>query len=245
MLSAAEIKSVKFAKSISGYKQEEVDILLDKIEADYVQFERMLKEYQLKITACEDEIKELKSSQGSIQTVLLSAQNLADNIVKEAKEKSEEIIHNAEKNIIAITEKEKDLSSSFELKAQERKEALEKDLSEMIKQAQLKAESITNAANDSVARQQMLFDKLKLEIAAFKSSITAKYKEHLEIFNHIPDSVPSDPQYLAKLLTDEFNKEPEPEIFISKPLNTPEPEVENTSVQEDSSEGFKVEDING
>mgnify|MGYP002512989140 CR=1 FL=1 len=35
MLSATEIKNVKFARAMSGYKQEEVDILLDKIEADY------------------------------------------------------------------------------------------------------------------------------------------------------------------------------------------------------------------
>ena len=33
MLSASDIKNVKFSKSMSGYKQEEVDIFLDKVEA--------------------------------------------------------------------------------------------------------------------------------------------------------------------------------------------------------------------
>ena len=46
MLSAAEIRNVKFTKSKSGYKQEEVDVLLDKIEADYAQFDRAIKEYR-------------------------------------------------------------------------------------------------------------------------------------------------------------------------------------------------------
>ena len=35
MLSAAEIRNVKFAKSMSGYKQEEVDILLTAVLARY------------------------------------------------------------------------------------------------------------------------------------------------------------------------------------------------------------------
>ena len=248
MLSAAEIKSVKFAKSMGGYKQEEVDILLDKIEADYLQFDRAIKEYQAKIQACENEINELKAAQGSIQSVLLSAQGLADSIVNEAKEKSEEIIRNAENNITAITSKEKELSAAFEAKAQERRAALEKELSDMIKEAQLKADSITAAANDSVARQQMLFDKLKLEISAFKASVSAKYKEHLEILSHVPDSVPSDPQYMARVVAAAFDKSPEPEEFISKSSTAKAAkateEAEDTAhVEEESSAGFKIEEI--
>ncbi len=44
MLSVAEIRNVKFTKAMGGYKQEEVDVLLDRIEADYIQFERAFKE---------------------------------------------------------------------------------------------------------------------------------------------------------------------------------------------------------
>ncbi len=49
MLSVAEIRNVKFTKAMGGYKQEEVDVLLDRIEADYTQFERAFKEYKAKI----------------------------------------------------------------------------------------------------------------------------------------------------------------------------------------------------
>ena len=70
MLSAAEIRNVKFAKSMSGYKQEEVDILLDKIEADYVQYERIVKDFQTKTEELNKEIEELKNSQSSIHQEL-------------------------------------------------------------------------------------------------------------------------------------------------------------------------------
>ena len=219
MLSAAEIRESKFSKSMGGYKQEEVDILLDKVEADYAQFERTMKEYQAKVESLNKEIEELKASQNSIQNVLLSAQGLADRIVNEAKVKSEEIIKNAESNIAIITAREKELSTTFELKAQERKSTLEKELNEMVAKAQLKADTINKASQETVAKQQMLFDRLKLEIAAFKSSITNKYREHLEVLNTLPDTVPMDPKYVAEVMTTSLDKKTD----INKVLSNSEP----------------------
>lgn len=239
MLSALEIKNVKFSKSMGGYKQEEVDILLDKIEADIGQYERLVKDLQAKNEALTSEINELKASQSSIQSVLLSAQQLADRIVSEAKEKSEEIIKSAETNISVITAHEKELSATFELKAQERKAELEKELSDMVKKAQLKADSITAAADDSVARQQMLFDKLKIEIAAFKTAVTGKYKEHLAVLSALPDTVPSDPKSLAEIVSAEIDKAPEPARFIKAPAQ--EDNIKSASeVKEEDNFGFFI-----
>ena len=110
MLSANEIRNVRFSKSMSGYKQEEVDILLDKIEADYEQFERTLREMNAKITQLKEEVEDYKSSQGNIQNILISAQKFADQIVEEAKSKSAEIISSAEQSIQKITVQERELT---------------------------------------------------------------------------------------------------------------------------------------
>jgi len=246
MLSAGEIRNVKFGNAVGGYKKEEVDILLDKVEADYVQYERTIKEFQAKTEALTKEIEELKNSQGSIQNVLISAQRLADQIVNEAKEKSEEIIKNAEANISIITAREKELSTTFERKAQERKAVLEKELADMVKTAQLKADSIKAASDDSLARQQMLFEKIKLEVVAFKAALTAKYKEHLELLNSLPDSVPMSPDEMAKIIAATVDKAPDPETFISSgsPLELPEEDITEPEMEEDDSVGFIIENDN-
>ena len=233
MLNSADIKNITFSKSMGGFKPEEVDIFLDRVEADYLQFEQMMKQYQSKVEDLESQIENYKNSQNSIQNVLLSAQKLADQIVNEAKEKSGEIIRNAESNISVITAQEKELATAFEIKAQERKSALEKELETMIKNAELKAQSITAAAEDSVQRQQVLFDKLKLEIAAFKSAITAKYKEHLGILQDIPDTVQMDPKQMAEVISAKIDKLPEPEDFIVK--NNEKPSFE------EETDGFSVD----
>ncbi len=244
MLTVSEIKDVKFGRGMGGYKTEEVDIFLDKIEADYGAFECIIKEYELKVETLNSEIDGFKNSQSSIQSVLVSAQSLADRIVKEAKQKSEEIIKQAQTNIETITAHEKELSSAFELKAQEQKNALEKELKLMVENAQKKADAITVAAEERVNHQQMLFDKLKVEISAFKAGVSAKYKEHIELLSKIPDSVPGDPKYIAEVLAASYdkieasNKEEEKEIKsqtvpVSKPADTKGFTVETVETEEE------------
>ena len=234
MLTVADIKEVKFGRAMGGYKTEDVDVLLDKIEADYAAFERMIKEYDLKIETLNSEIEGFKSSQSSIQNVLVSAQGLADKIVKEAKEKSEQIITQAQNSIETITVHEKELSAAFELKAQEQKNALEKELKSMIEDARKKAQIITAGAEEQVKKQQMLFDKLKLEIATFKSGITAKYKEHIELIAKIPDTVSEDPKYIADVLGVEYDKKNQVKEEETK-------EVSGTSKPDEKASGFTIE----
>ena len=236
MFTAADIKNIAFSKARGGYSPEEVDIFLDKIESEYLQFERIVGDYESKIQELEAKIIGFEESQYSIQNVLLSAQKLADQIVDEAKVKSEEIIRNAESNITLITAREKEIATAFEIKANERKEILEKELEKMVSDAKLKADSITAAANDSVERQQVLFDKLKLEIAAFKSAITSKYKEHLSILQEIPETVPMDPKKMAEIIVAKIDAVPEAEAFIQK-ADMVEAEVK------EASSGFSIEEI--
>ena len=216
MFTSEDIKNVTFSKARGGFNPEEVDVFLDKVEADYLLFEKVSKDYQAKIAELESKVKDLEKAQNSIQNVLLSAQKLADQIVDEAKEKSDDIIKNAESNITLITAKEKEIATAFEIKAKERKETLEKELEKMVSGAKLKADSITAAAKDSVERQQVLFDKLKIEIAAFKSAVTSKYKEHLNILQEIPETVPMDPKKMAEVITAKIDAAPEAEEFIPK-----------------------------
>lgn len=232
MLSVSEIRDVKFSRAVGGYKAEDVDILLDKIEADYAAFERIIKDYELKVETLNSEIEGFKNSQNSIQNVLVSAQSLADKIVSEAKEKSEEIIKQAQMNIESITVREKELSAAFELKAQEQKSGLEKELKSMVEEAQKKSDAIVSATEERVKHQQMLFDKLKLEIASLKSSVTAKYKEHIELLSKIPDSVPASPEYVAEVLSASYDK-------IQASANTKTQDKETAEISSNSG-GFVI-----
>ncbi len=239
MLNAKDIRNVKFSKAVGGYKQEEVDILLDKVEADYELFERTLKDLQAKVEAAEKEVENYKNSQSSIQNVLVSAQKLADQIVDEAKAKSEQIIKNAEANIELITAREKEVAEEFERKAQERRDALQKELESMVGKAELKRDAIEKAAADSVKREQILFDKLKLEVSAFKAQVSRSYEEHLEILQKLPDVVPMNPENMVEAVAVAIDKAPNPESFFTaseEPVAEETVEIHTESVTDDNTE---------
>lgn len=206
MLSSKELQNIKFSNAVGGYKKEEVDILLDKMEVDLDKYERIVAEQNERIEQLLAEIEQYKVSQNSIQNVLLSAQKLADQIVEEAKQKSEQIVKEAEASIELITAKEKELSYAFDRKAGERKARLEEEIQAYLTQAQERANRIEKASEDCVEKQQIVFERLKLEIANFKSDITKRYREHLEILSKLPDTADIDPKLAAKAIAQNYSE---------------------------------------
>ncbi len=235
MLSANEIKNVRFSKAMGGYKQDEVDVLLDKVEADYEQFERTLREMNSRINELKAELAECKNTQGNIQNVLISAQKFADQIVEEAKVKSAEIIASAQENIEKITEQEKELTSAFDKKAGERKNAYQSDLDKIIGDAEKKQAAVEAATKACVDDQQALFNKMKLEVADFKAEIMAVYKAHLELITKLPDAIPTDPTEVAKAVELSFDTMPTVKEYAENPdafVLTEKEEAPDTAAEE-------------
>ncbi len=232
MLSANDIREVKFSKSVSGYKQEEVDIFLDAVESDYNNYEKIIADFQNKVNSLNQEIEDYKKSQSSIQNVLLSAQRLADNIVDEAKAKSEQMIKDAEAGVSDINERAKQISENFDTEMVAKRALAEKEITVMLDNAKKKAEAITLAAADSVSRQQTLFDKLKEEMAEFKAKVTQSYKEHLELLKQIPTAVSMDPNRVSEILSTEMDKAATQETVLEETTQDVDESAEQEAVEQ-------------
>lgn len=217
MLSSSDIGAIKFSKGISGYKAEEVDLFLEKIFSDYEEFEKERQSYMAKIAQLNEEVDSLKGSKDTINNVLMNAQRLADQMIEDAKQKSNEILKNAQASIEEITAQERLLSDAFQRKADERREELQRELDKKMAEGKTKAASLDAATKDAVDRQQVLFDRLKMEVASFKNDITKRYREHLELLQKIPDEVPMDPQTIARLLETALDEPPNIAKFVMVP----------------------------
>ena len=235
LLNAKGIKEAAFATSMSGYKKDEVDALLDKVFEDYQQFEVSISALQTRISTLEGELAEKELSMNSINTVLISAQKLADEIVANAKTEAENIVDTANTEAENIKLRTKKALEEIDLVLTEQKNNAQAQVDLMLEEAARKSEGMILAAKDSVTREQLLFDKLKSEVAEFKAQIKETYKLHLESLSKLPEEVVLNPELAAQTIEDIINKEPDLLKFIEKtpaPIYEEVEEIAEESVEE-------------
>ncbi len=228
------IRSVKFEYSMRGYKVADVEMFLDEVANDVdkliaqnralgERLSALMKEQGNgnKVGQNEAQAPEVPKVNNSdsiqnVQSILVSAQRFSDQIINEANEKAASILFEANTKAKEIDEKVANVLAAFEKDIAERKANADSEISKMLTDAAIKSEGIITAAHDSVARQQMLFDKLKVEVSEFKKRLFDNHKQQLEILQRIPDSVPYDPEQAAKVLEFEVDAEPDFRSFLPK-----------------------------
>lgn len=249
MLTSQEIKEITFSSAVGGYKKDEVDVFLDSVESDYIRFERVLAERDARIRDLEEKLQGFSKSQESINNVLFNAQRVADQITEEAKAKADEMIQNAQNEVIEINEKSKALSSEFEAVSNEKKSKLESEIAAMLNDAKEKKIYIENATTLTVKKQQELFDKLKEEIMAFRTEITNKYKEHLKLLSEMQISADVNPEEIAKAIEENELKETEEakaeetEQIIAPEEETAETAFDLTGLDKEEFENLDEEEL--
>ena len=242
MLSSNDVRDVKFSKAMGGYKQEEVDTFLDTVEEDFRQYEAYVKNLEEKLTAANAEVEEYKTSQASLQSVLISAQQLADNIVNDAKATAQKIVEDAKAAAEVATGEAKNMLVNFDEKLGEKRDAAKREMDELLKKAEEKKAATDAAAADAVRREQALFDKLRLEISEFKGEMMELYKRHIELISKIPDCVAMDAQRAAEAVALEIEKEPDVAQFIASEPEVEE-EVPQVEINLEPQEELTVEEI--
>ncbi len=204
MLNAEEIRNITFSNAMKGYKKEEVDILLDKIESDYEQFARQLRIMQEKNSELTKQLADTNSSKDSIQTVLLSAQKLADQIVADAKIKADEIMAQAHSELEEYKINRQQMMDDIDREYLDKKAQHEKDFADLVAESDKKHEAMIAAAAQSVDKQQALFDRLHIEASAFKSDMLSRCKALVMALNELPDEVPMDAKRAAAAIQSQF-----------------------------------------
>ena len=231
-----EIRAIEFTKTaMGGYKQAEVDEFIDEIARQIENMALKMKDYDMKNRELESKLSDTSVSHASIQNVLIAAQKVADEVERDAKEKAAAILREAEEKKAEIDAKceqaLKIAKERIEADKREADEQTEKLLSDTAK----KVDGMTKAARDSVEREQLLFDKLKVEMQEFRKQLTAQFVEQAEMLKKLPYEVPLDPERAAKAVTFEYDKEPDVRAFIAEENNA-EKFIESISTEDEKEE---------
>ncbi len=108
-----DLDNIKFKKNFMGYKEDQVNEVLDSIIQDYELYIKENIELKDRISVLNEGIQHYKNIEESLQNTLIVAQQTgeeikknsyakADNIVKEAELKAQKIINDANQEVIKI-----------------------------------------------------------------------------------------------------------------------------------------------
>lgn len=105
MITPQEADQYVFSKSsFGGYNMAQVDAFLDELVADYTTLFKENTSLKNKIKVLVDKVEEYRSTEDAMRKALLTAQRLADNMVKEAEEAKRKALEAAEAEVKSTVE---------------------------------------------------------------------------------------------------------------------------------------------
>ncbi len=110
MLTPETIASRRFDKQMGGYKQDEVEAFLQQVAAEYARVLREKEELEQKMDVLAEKVEQYREDEDSLRSALIGAQKLGDSVIRDsnakahyilrdAKEKANQLMENAQKSI--------------------------------------------------------------------------------------------------------------------------------------------------
>ncbi len=238
MIKPEDIKNVTFEQSVfSGYKKEEVDSFLDKIQQEVARLYKENAELVEKLKTCVTKIEEYRQDEQFLKSAIVNAQKLNETTIRDLEIKRKKVESDAEKRAASILEE-----------AQEKAEALTKETEEKVAQFREKttAEFSEKRKNEEyaflkqkeeyaalIAEEQATLDGLKSEVSDFRNSILGMYKQQVTLICALPEKQPMDEPAQEDV--------PEEEPVKTKEIPQEEPVLAEEPVEEPASEIVEIE----
>ena len=100
MLTPQDVRSVQFEKNLRGYRTEDVDHFLDKVEQQLEQDAEQMETLRKQVADLTAENETLRRNMQSyeadgdmLKSALINAQRMGENVIREANQKAEDILH--------------------------------------------------------------------------------------------------------------------------------------------------------
>lgn len=91
MITAKEIREIKFTRSLGGYKTTEVDDFLDRCADAMDELIRINDENERKMQVLAETILDYRNQEDSIRSALISAQRMSESVISDARKQAEDI----------------------------------------------------------------------------------------------------------------------------------------------------------
>lgn len=91
MITAKEIREIKFSRSMGGYKTAEVDDFLDRCADAVEELTKINDENERKMQVLAETVVDYRNQEDSIRSALISAQRMSESVISEARKQADDI----------------------------------------------------------------------------------------------------------------------------------------------------------
>ena len=95
MFTAEEIRQITFEKTMRGYRPEDVESFIENIADEFEALEKEKRDLEEKLYLLAEKVEQYKAEEESIKTTLINAQRLGESIVSDARVKADNVIREA------------------------------------------------------------------------------------------------------------------------------------------------------
>ena len=175
MLTPQDVHSVQFEKSFRGYRIEDVDRFLDRVEeqlkasaGEVDRLQQQIEQLQGENQRLSKETEDYRADGEIMKSALINAQRIGENVIREANQKAEEIIH----------------------KANLRSDDIIRDANDLLQKATDRADEIVREASDQRMLEEREYERVRLEVTRFKADVLNLYRSHVESLSRLPEYAP-------------------------------------------------------
>lgn len=236
------IMDKSFAEAMRGYKKEDVDEYLADVAREMSQLKKENEDLEKKLQVCADKIREYREDEDALKDALLGAQKTGNAIIAESKEKAANIVKEAE-------DKRDEMMNNADQYVADRKAEGEKIVQDALdEKARIEAEAKKEA--DDIHAQMLIQTELDKEVLArtkreaedFRTRIIVEYRNHMEFIKKIPEQCFN--EFVVKETTDHSSNTLRELIAAQQGVQTPqipEPDDDDDD-EEDEDDDVKVVD---
>ena len=150
MMTAKDIRELRFEKAAWGYRPEDIDEFLGKLEATFQEIDNEREDANHKIQLLADKVREYMKDEDAIKDAWVGAQKEGHRILTEANEKAEQIVNRAKE-----------------------------EAAQLIDEANAQHAALMERNRAEIAQEQDNLANARQMVADFKRSLFDMYKSHL------------------------------------------------------------------
>ena len=159
MMTAKDIRELRFEKAAWGYRPEDIDEFLGKLEATFQEIDNERVDTNHKIQLLADKVREYMKDEDAIKDAWVGAQKEGHRILGDANEKAEQILSKAKE-----------------------------EAARMIDEATEEHAALMEKHRAEIAQEQDNLARARQMVADFKRSLFDMYKGHLEMISSMPEA---------------------------------------------------------